>query len=317
MIIKKLRKNDNSLENRFKGLLLGLAVGDAVGTTLEFKPKGSFLPIADMVGGGPFNLKAGEWTDDTSMALCLATSLIECEPFNIHDQMQRYCRWWRDGYLSSTGTCFDIGVTVTKALHQFEQTNDPYAGSTDPYSAGNGSLMRLAPIPMRYMNDIEQALVYAKQSSETTHAAEESVIACQFATYLIIALLQGKDKQTALEHTLKWAKNDFKTTEKLTAVLNGSFLSKSEAEIKGSGYVVESLEAALWAFYNAKNYKETILLAANLGEDADTTAAIAGQFSGALYGEDGIPQHWLKKLVMKENIVNIAKKLMDKSWQLK
>ena len=137
-------------KDRFRGCLLGLAVGDAVGTTLEFKPPGSFKPIHDMVGGGPFSLKPGEWTDDTSMALCLATSLLEKNGFDPKDQMDRYCRWWKEGYLSSNGRCFDIGNTVSAALALYGRTGDPIAGSTNPQSAGNGSIMRLAPVPMFY-----------------------------------------------------------------------------------------------------------------------------------------------------------------------
>lgn len=129
---------------RYQGCMLGLAVGDAVGTTVEFKTPGSFSPLMDMVGGGPFNLKPGQWTDDTSMALCLAESLVTCRDFDAVNQMQRYVRWWKEGYLSSNGTCFDIGNTVTLALRHYCQTSDPFAGLTDPYSAGNGSLMRLA-----------------------------------------------------------------------------------------------------------------------------------------------------------------------------
>ena len=132
------------LEDRYRGSLLGLAAGDALGTTLEFRAPGTFEPIDDMEGGGPFGLEPGQWTDDTSMALCLAESLISCEGFNPLDQMERYRRWYREGYLSSTGTCFDIGNTVRGAIHTFERTGEPYAGPTDPRSAGNGSIMRLA-----------------------------------------------------------------------------------------------------------------------------------------------------------------------------
>jgi len=96
------------MRSRFKGCLLGLAVGDALGTTLEFKMPGTFKPITDMIGGGPFNLKPGQWTDDTSMALCLAESLIQCKGFNPKDQMERYIKWWREGYQSSTGKCFEV-----------------------------------------------------------------------------------------------------------------------------------------------------------------------------------------------------------------
>jgi ADP-ribosyl-[dinitrogen reductase] hydrolase len=134
---------------RSRGCLLGLAVGDALGTTLEFKPPGTFTPITDMLGGGPFNLKPGQWTDDTSLALCLAESLIECRGFNPKDQMERYVRWWKEGHLSSTGECFDIGNTTRTALSAFLKTGNPISGPTDAYSAGNGSLMRLAPARLR------------------------------------------------------------------------------------------------------------------------------------------------------------------------
>jgi ADP-ribosyl-[dinitrogen reductase] hydrolase len=140
----------SELTDRFRGCLVGLAVADAVGTTVEFMPPGSFSPVTDMVGGGPFELAPGQWTDDTSMALCLAESLIECRGFDPGDQMRRYVRWHRDGHLSSTGRCFDIGITVAEALHRFASTGEPFSGSTDPMKAGNGSLMRLAPVAMFY-----------------------------------------------------------------------------------------------------------------------------------------------------------------------
>lgn len=141
------------MRSRYRGVLLGLATGDALGTTLEFKPPSTFAPITDMVGGGPFGLAPGQWTDDTSMALCLAESLVDCQGFNPRDQMDRYVRWWREGYRSSTGTCFDIGGTVRSALHRYHDTGEPYSGSDDPHSAGNGSLMRLGPIHLAYRAD--------------------------------------------------------------------------------------------------------------------------------------------------------------------
>jgi ADP-ribosyl-[dinitrogen reductase] hydrolase len=142
--------HDPELRDRMRGALIGLAVGDAVGTTVEFKTPGSFPPVTDMVGGGPFRLAAGEWTDDTSMALCLAESLIEGREFDPVDQMKRYTKWYKHGHLSSNGRCFDIGNTVSEALARFAETKDPFAGSRAPNKAGNGSLMRLAPIPMFY-----------------------------------------------------------------------------------------------------------------------------------------------------------------------
>lgn len=133
------------LVSRAQGALVGLAAGDALGTTNEFQPPGTFEPLVDMVGGGPFGLRAGQWTDDTSMALCLAESLLKCSGFDPYDQLRRYVRWYRQGHHSSTGGCFDIGNTVRGALHRFERTGDAWCGSTDPQTAGNGSLMRLAP----------------------------------------------------------------------------------------------------------------------------------------------------------------------------
>jgi ADP-ribosyl-[dinitrogen reductase] hydrolase len=125
-------------------------VGDAVGTTVEFKARGSFSPITDMVGGGPFGLQPGQWTDDTSMALCLATSLITKNGFDPADQMDRYWEWYKNGYLSSTGDCFDIGNTVRQALEKYKYTGDPFSGNKAANAAGNGSLMRLAPVPLYY-----------------------------------------------------------------------------------------------------------------------------------------------------------------------
>ena len=138
-----------TLGKRFQGCLIGLAIGDALGTTVEFLPRGTFAPISTLIGGGPFNLKPGQW-NDTSMALCLAESLIECNSFDAHDQMTRYLKWWKLGYLSSTGKCFDIGKTTKDALSRFEESGNPYSGSVDPRMAGNGSLMRLAPVVLYF-----------------------------------------------------------------------------------------------------------------------------------------------------------------------
>ena len=179
---------------RFHGCRLGLAAGDALGTTLEFKKPGTFEPIDDMVGGEPFRLEAGQWTDDTSMALCLATSLIETGSFDPMDQMERYVRWRREGYLSSNGRCFDIGLTVSDALSRFEQTGDPYSGSTDPMSAGNGSLMRLAPVPMYFAGDAQESIDRSAESSRTTHGAREPIDACRYFAEMLVGALSGVEK---------------------------------------------------------------------------------------------------------------------------
>ncbi|TQV87990.1 ADP-ribosylglycohydrolase family protein [Aliikangiella coralliicola] len=295
------------LDNAARGCLIGLAVGDAVGTTLEFKRKGTFEPISDMVGGGPFNLNAGEWTDDTSMALCLAQSLIRQQSFNPEDQMNRYCNWYRLGYMSSTGTCFDIGYTVSSALREYENNGNPFSGSTHKMSAGNGSLMRLAPIPIFYHNNFDDAIHYAGESSRTTHGAAECIESCQLFTAMILRAFSSQDKRKIL------IESGFKPYEpKVINLANGSFLTKSYEELTGSGYVIESLESALWCFYHSNSFEEAILLAANIGNDADTTAAICGQIAGAYYGLDGIPQHWKSRLALYDEIDEMAVQLFSR-----
>ena len=304
--------------DRFRGCLLGLAAGDALGTTLEFKRPGTFEPIGDMVGGGPFGLQPGQWTDDTSMALCLATSLLERGGFDATDQMQRYVRWWREGYLSSTGSCFDIGNTVSGALGRFMRHGDPYAGSTDPNSAGNGSLMRLAPVPMYFAGHAAEAIAMAADSSRTTHQAHEAVDACRYFAGLLIGALRGDDKDTLLSPRYcptegLWEHDPL--AEKIARVAAGSFKDRHPPDIKGTGYVVDALEAALWAFGRSDGFREGALLAVNLGDDADTTGAIYGQIAGAHYGAETIPPSWRAKLTMLTEITSLADHLHDQAAQ--
>jgi ADP-ribosyl-[dinitrogen reductase] hydrolase len=291
--------------DRFCGCLLGLAAGDAVGTTVEFRPRGSFAPLTDMEGGGPFGLQAGQWTDDTSMALCLATSLVERNGFDAADQMARYCRWRDEGYLSSTGRCFDIGNTVASALARYRRTGDPMAGSTDPFSAGNGSIMRLAPVPMFYFPDLAAVERYAAESSRTTHAAAECLDACRLFSRILYRALQGAPKVDVLLGD----RTAFAGAEKIADIARGDYLDKPESGLHGSGYVVQSLEAALWCFYHTDSFQQAILAAANLGDDADTTAAVCGQVAGAFYGAAGIPARWLERLAMRVDIEGMATQL--------
>lgn len=285
--------------DNLRGCLIGLAVGDALGTTLEFTRPGSFTPIDDMIGGGPFRLQAGEWTDDTSMALCLAESLTACKGFNADDQMTRYVRWWKNGHLSSNGTCFDIGLTVRSALSRFSQTGEPYSGSTSPDTAGNGSLMRLAPIPMFFSHDPAKAIYYAADSSRTTHGAVEAVDACRYYSHLLLGAMHQVPKNQLL--ALGFAKllstwDRAPLAPKIAEIANGAYKRRNPPEIRGSGYVVASLEAALWAFHRSVDFRSGALLAVNLGEDADTTGAIYGQLAGAFYGERAIPVEWRNKV---------------------
>jgi len=267
-----------------------------------------------MVGGGPFNLAAGQWTDDTSMALCLAESLLDCQEFNPADQMDRYIRWYRQGYLSSTGVCFDIGNTIRTALERFESTGEPYSGSPDPFSAGNGSLMRLAPVPMFYANKPADAIIRCGDSSKTTHGARTAVDACRYFGGLLVGAFNGVSKEELLSERFSivggwW--EDHPLVEEIDQIALGSFKRKMPPDIRGTGYVVHSLEAALWAFYHSESFEHGCLLAVNLGDDADTTGAIFGQLGGAYYDVSSIPITWLGNLALKELIRKFADQLFE------
>jgi ADP-ribosyl-[dinitrogen reductase] hydrolase len=296
------------IQDRFRGCLLGLAAGDAVGTTVEFRPRGSFTPLTDMVGGGPFNLKPGQWTDDTSMALCLATSLVERAGFDARDQVERYCRWKDEGYLSSTGRCFDIGGTTRASLEAFQRTGEPFCGSTSPGNAGNGSLMRLAAVPMYYYPDVEACERYSGESSRTTHGAAECVDACRLFGRMLCRALAGSSK----DEIAFGDRGRFTGAAKVVAIAAGTYNQKTRDEIPGSGYVIDCLEAALWCFLRTDSYREAILLAANLGDDADTTAAVCGQLAGAYYGAAQIPAGWLERLSLRSEITRLADRLLSK-----
>ncbi len=307
------------LRDRYRGSLLGLAVGDAVGTTLEFSQPGAFVPLTDMVGGGPFHLNPGEWTDDTSMALCLAASLVEQKGFDARDQMERYLCWRKKGYMSSNGTCFDIGVTVSTSLSLFEKTGNPFAGSTHPSTAGNGSIMRLAPVPLFYASQPDKALEKSAESSRTTHGAQTAVDACRYLGALIVGAVHGVSKEALLSPFYSPIPNYWQRqplVSELVEVAAGSFKQRNPPDIRGTGYVVKSLEAALWAFYHSTSFEDGCLLAVNLGEDADTTGAVYGQLAGAFYGEAGISQQWRTRLAHSALIGSLADQLFALSQRI-
>lgn len=269
--------------------------------------------VTDMTGGGPFKLQAGQWTDDTSLALCLAESLNE-DGYDASSQMAKYVRWWREGYLSSNGRCFDIGMTTRNALADFEDDGEPYAGETSVNAAGNGSLMRLAPVPMYYSMDIEEAIQKSGDSSRTTHGALTCIDACRYYGSLIVKALNGATKEEILSSDCVtfgyFSQEGNELCPEIAEIAGGSFKVREPPTIVGSGYVVKSLEAALWAFFNTDNFEDAILDAVNLGNDADTTAAICGQLAGAYYGMEGIPNTWLNRLTMSSEIEQMAVNLM-------
>lgn len=290
--------------DRHAGALVGLACGDAVGTTVEFRARGSFAPVVDLVGGGPFDLAPGQWTDDTSMALCLADSLLAREGFDAADQMARYVAWWRHGTRSSTGSCFDIGNTVRAALGRFDSTGDPFAGSTHPATAGNGALMRLAPVVLYFHPDARAVQHFAVECSRTTHAAPEALDCARLLARVLGRALDGASKDELLD-----ARSLSLESPAVDAIAAGAWRTKTESSIKGSGYAVASLEAALWCFAHTSSFEAAVLRAVNLGEDADTTAAIVGQVAGAHYGIGAIPPHWRSRLHLGAEIEAIARRL--------
>lgn len=303
----------SQLEYRAIGALLGLACGDAIGAAVEFMERGSFMPVTDMRGGGLHGIPAGYWTDDTSMALALLHSLLECESFDASHQMQQYCAWWKEGKYSSTGDCFDIGGQTRSALERFQRTHNPFAGSTAAAHAGNGSLMRLAPIAIFYHRSLSDTIMYAAESSRTTHGTIACVDACKVFSAMLHHAIEGHNKQAVLA-SAEFLLSD--TSKLIAEIASGSYRTKKRMQINSSGYVVHTLEAALWCFYHSQSLEEAVLLAANLGDDSDTVAAVTGQLAGAFYGADAIPTSWIETLYQSEKLHVEAKKLFVTGSQL-
>jgi ADP-ribosylglycohydrolase len=304
------------LLSRFKGSLIGLAVGDALGAPVEFEPRGGFLHITGFRGGGPFNLKAGDWTDDTSLALCLT----EKRDFDPRDQAERYVRWWKEGHLSCTGNCFDIGNTTKSSLQRFIDTGKPYSGPTSPETGSNGSLMRLAPVPLFYNNFPRQAIEYSGLSSKTTHGADEAIDSCRYLGALIVGAMKDECNETLISQRYEPEKeiwNEKPLADKVDAVAGGSFKHSEPPVIMAQGTAVKTLEAALWAFNKGSSFKEGTLLAVNLGDDSDTVGAVYGQLAGVYYGIEKIPPEWLLGLSRIELIESMAEKLFNTSQTLK
>ncbi|CAF1578441.1 unnamed protein product [Adineta ricciae] len=342
----ELDVHDNDIIRRIQGSLVGLAIGDAVGAAVEFRPY-EYLkehPVVDMQSGGTWDLQAGQWTDDTSMALCLAASLIIRGKSNSYDQFARYKRWYRNGYLSSTGKCFDIGKSTRQAIEEFENrqrqvislkmqqnfsSNSSFAladdlmeyyyqqygfdikcGTVD--SAGNGALMRLAPIPLFYFKSYDSVRQYIEESTRLTHGDQRAIDACQFYAGLIWHAINGFTKKQLLHPNFYQEHLHIPLHKDVLEIARGSYKQKTGYEdgIRGRGYVLESLEAALWAFYNdGDSFERGALAAVNIGDDTDTTAAIYGELAGAVYGIHKLPERWLKKLFERKFIMTVAKGL--------
>jgi ADP-ribosylglycohydrolase len=293
--------------DRRRGALLGLAVGDALGAAVEFEMPGTFPEVTGFRGDGPFRLRPGEWTDDTSMALALADSIARAG-WDLNDQARCYLAWWRQGKYSVNGRCFDIGNTVSTALMRFQESGNARAsGDPSPQASGNGSIMRLAPVPIRFAalfpDQLEELIRYFIESSIPTHASPQCLSACAYFGLILAGLMQGCEPREVLAPdwpALEWFKRNHALDPEIEEVADGSFRRLQPPTIVGSGYVVKSLEAALWAFWEAKDFREAVLRAVNLGDDADTTGAVCGQLAGAYWGESGIPAEWREGLARKE-----------------
>lgn len=317
--------SEEKIKNRFIGCLVGLAVGDAYGTTYEFKsrtkmPSAESLPN-EITGGGPFDMKPGEWTDDTSMALCLAESLTE-KGWAPHDQMYRYTKWWQEGYNSVKGECFDIGGATSSALRFYNETNGEFIKNGQ--AAGNGTLMRLAPIPMFFYckDDCIYTLKRCADQSSMTHPSSQSIQCSMLMGAMINKILSGeRDKMKILNFDTLLDDESKKMYEEMykfyNCIPNGRieelknvlYKDTPESLMSGDGYCVDTFEAALWAFVNTDSYVEGLKKVVALGDDTDTTGAVYGQIAGAYYGINGIP--WVEKVAWIDKIKQLAEDLYE------
>jgi ADP-ribosylglycohydrolase len=307
-----------TLRDRFRGALVGLAVGDALGAAIQHRKPGSFTAVADLLGGGPFELPRGAWTDDTAMALCLAESLSEREEFDPSDQVERYQRWQRAGYLTSTGECVGITAGVSKALATARWSGKPFAGSHDPGQLDKEPLSRLAPAVMFFLPEPREAIHYAAESARITQQSPIVLDACRYLAALMAGALRGVGRQELLAPRYSpvpglWDERGLK--EPVEAIALGSYRRKAAADLDGGGNILQTLEAVLWALDHSTSFREGALLAVNLGLDADVTGAVYGQLAGALYGLAGIPANWRSALLKRDLIEGLADRLLARALE--
>tara|TARA_Y100000768_G_scaffold230308_1_gene173886 strand:- start:471 stop:1370 length:900 start_codon:yes stop_codon:yes gene_type:complete len=293
--------NDNNkiLSNdKWIGSFIGLTIGDQLGSLVEGRARGTFNRVTGMPEGS-------FWTDDTSQALCIADSLITTKELDLSDQLERFTKWLFEGYLSCKEWGYGCGPTARTAITNFKNI-----GKVSPVKdqSTNGALMRLAPVPLFYSKDIKQAIIMSGESSRSTHDNTTCIDACRLYGSMIVKAVQGGDKNYILNYDPElW--NDIPLEESIYNVAQGSFKEKNPPEIKGTLNITESIEAALWAFDRSSSFAEGALMAVNLGDDADTTAAIFGQLAGAFYGYKSIPNDWKLNLLERGLIEYIANKL--------
>ena len=309
------------LKNKILGGIFGLAVADAEGVPVEFQSRESLRnnPVTDMKGYGTHNQPPGTWSDDTSLTLCLLDSLTN-EGIDYADIMQRFLLWLDKGEYTAHGKVFDVGIATRKAIHRYRKGTEPLqCGGTSEQDNGNGSLMRILPLAFYCKSTKGESFMdIIHNVSSLTHAHKRSHIAC--GVYLIIArsLLEESDLKSTISSSLKKAEEFYGNKKEYAEDLKhyGRLFKKDfselpEKKIKSSGYVVDTLEAALWCLFNTSNYKDCVLRAVNLGEDTDTVAAVAGGLAGMFYGVEGIPKEWLDQLARREYIEKLCEYLYN------
>ena len=307
-----------SAASRIRGSLYGVAVCDALGGPVEFCWRGTFPPVTGLQYNPNFNLPPGCWTDDTSMTLCLAQSLIDNKgTFVPGDQVKNYVRWYEQGYMSSIGRCFDIGNATRTALSIWRKYLDSKGSVEDveggqgaidkslkkKIQCGNGSLMRVSPIGLVFHKEPAKAIEYAALSSQVTHPYPTNAEACKMYTMLIAAMFDNLSKSDLASMVAGWQFEDQDLQSRFGKYRDlGSWQEVGAEQISSSGYVVHSLEASLWAFFTTAAFEEGALKVVNLGDDADTVGAIYGGIAGAFYGVESVPQTWLEGLVAKSMV---------------
>lgn len=290
--------------DRIAGCFVGLAIGDALGAPVEFCRRGTFEPVTEFRAGGKFNLPAGAWTDDTAMALCLAQSLIENDDFDAKNLLSKFSAWMEIASNTSTGVCVGVGQNTLRTLGDFRRLGRLEALPFGAKNDGNGSLMRLAAVPCKYVNDLELARSISAQQSQTTHASRIASETCVYLSKLLVKLLNGKEyqsvKQSLLEQEWSYA---------LSSVIEQNYAGYSEAGVRSGGYVLDTLQASLWSVENSDTFEAAVLKAVNLGDDADTTGAVTGQLAGALHGYSNI-DHKLKSHLIDERKLYVTSQFL-------
>lgn len=307
--------------------IYGLCIGDALGVPAECRTRESLKenPITDMECGGVRRQPVGYWSDDSSMTLCTVASFGEAGYFHTHDLMNRFLKWWQDGEYTPGGECFDFGHTTAKALHRAEKGVTPaLCGSNKPNENGNGSLMRILPaayiLHQKYGGDITlsgKAMEDIHKLSALTHRHPLAQSACGIYTAVAVRLLDGQDLEEAITEGIRSSLIWYGRHRRFGCALSHwdrianmeSFKMLLEPEIRSHGYVVDTLEAALWCLLHTDSYADCVLKAVNLGSDTDTTAAVAGGLAGIYYGMDGIPEQWIRQLAGKEIIEDCCRKM--------